>query len=134
MMRQFQNVLFVIGATSAGLVWSAGLAFTMALGILPSGRDAGGAVVVFMILAACGAVFGAVIGLVGSIRRISQRPTEPWTLMTWIGMLVGLAAGFALRVSTVLDASVAGDLIKWLPATLLFLAMMAFLGGFIGNQ
>lgn len=132
-MRQLQNLLFVIGATATGIVVGAGLAFIMALGVLPSGRDAGGAVVAFMILAACGGVLGAGIGLVGSIRWISQRSTKPWTLMTWIGILVGLAAGMPIKGSALFTSNVVGDLFNWLPAAIPFLATMAFLGGAIGK-
>jgi hypothetical protein len=135
MIRVFQNVLFVLGATSAGLAWGAGLAFLLGLGIFPPvGRDDWGALIGFTFLAACGSVIGVIIGLVGSIFWIKQRATEPWTLTTWIGMLVGLAAGIALRVSNVFDASlVAGDLMRSLPATLVFLAMTVFLGGILGS-
>ncbi len=132
-MRQLQNLLFVIGATSTGLVVSAGIAFTIALGILPSGRDAGGAVVAFMVLAACGSVMGAVIGFAGAIRWISQRSKKPWPLSVWIGILVGVATGIAIGKSTLLDSSIVGDLIKWLPVTIVCLATMAFVGGSLGK-
>lgn len=132
-MRHLQNLLVVIGGTVAGLVLSAGIAFLVGLVVFPAGRDAGGAVVAFMILATCGGVVGALIGLAGSISWISRRSGEPFTLMTWIGMVVGLAAGLAIRSSAVLDRTILGELIEWLPGKLAFLATMAFVGGFIGT-
>jgi hypothetical protein len=132
MSRVLQNLFFVIGATAAGAFSGAGLAFLSALAVFPSGRDSGGAVGAFLFLAICGGVVGAIAGLVGSIRWIARCPEETWTLATWIGVAVGLAIGWSIRVSTVLDGHVLRYVIEWWPGMIIFLVSMGFLGGLLG--
>lgn len=133
MLRLVQNVLFVCGAIAAAVVGAVGLAFLVALMIFPSGRDAGGAVIAFVIVAIGAGIAGTLAGLVGSIRWIAGQAGVPWSIGTWIGVLVGAMAGWAIRISAVLERFVVGDVIAWLPGTIVFLAAMAFLGGAMGG-
>lgn len=133
MLRLTQNVLFVFGATAAAVVLAVGLAFLAALMAFPAGRDAGGAAIAFVIVAIGAGISGALVGLAGSITWIARQSAASWSVGTWIGLILGLMAGFAIRNSTILERIVLGDVIEWLPGMIVFLAAMAFLGGVIGG-
>jgi hypothetical protein len=133
MIQLVQYVLFVTGATATGLASGAGLSFFLALQVFPMGRDAGGAGIAITFLALGGTVVGAIIGFVASLRWISQQPMGTWILKTWISILVGSVAGLVVRFCLIFDRSMVGEVIRWLPATTCFVAMMGFLGGVIGS-
>lgn len=132
-MRHILNLFLVIGGTAAGLVLGAGLAFRMGILVFSPGRDDWGAYPLFVFLAACGGVVGAFAGFVGSKRWTSRRSGEPFTFVTWIGMAIGLVAGVAIQASGILETSVVGDVIEWLPGKLAFWAATAFLGAVTGT-
>lgn len=134
MLRLVQSVLLVFCAACAGAVAAAGAAFVVGLMVFPSGRDAGGAVVAFVVLAAGGGVIGALTGVVGALRWIARQSGELWTLGAWLGALAGLAAGLAVRVAAVFEGNVLGDVVAWLPGMIVFLAALAFLGGWLGGS
>jgi hypothetical protein len=132
MLRIVENVLFVSGATAAGLVVSAGLALGFGCLVFPSGREAGGAVVAFVILAMGGAVLGTVGGLAGAVYCLAEFESRRWAWTTWGGVLVGLAAGIAVRASSLLEGSLAGYAIAWMPGTIVWAVAASFLGGAAG--
>jgi hypothetical protein len=74
-----------------------------------------------------------VVGLVGAIRWITLRGSEPWRPITWIGVALGLASALAIRFSGVLGRQVFSDLITWWPGTATFLAASGTLGGLVAG-
>lgn len=138
LLRLIQNILFVLGGASTALVAVSGLAFVGCLLILPSGPDAWGAIVVLQILAIGGGILGAIAGLLGSIYFVLQQRTKLWSVGTWIGVAVGLAAGLVLRFLTILQVNIFGnnllsEVVSWLPMMIVVTAALAFLGGAIGG-
>ncbi len=136
-MQRVQNILLVIGASALGIVSCVVLALVAAA--IVSAPRAGeqpslnwGGAILFTILAVGGGIIGGIGGCVGSIRWIAQRPREPWTLTTWIGVMLGVATAVAIRGSGALDTNVLGDLLQWWPGLILFVAATACLGGILG--
>ena len=110
-----------------------GIAFLMDLMISPRGGENWGAAFGAMIFGGCGSIIGAIAGFTGAFRWIQQRTNEPWTVMTWIGVLLGSTLVLVIRVSGALEHQLIGDLIGWWPGLILFLAAGGTLGGFIGS-
>ncbi len=127
-------ILLVIGASSLGLVTCvvAAICVVGAFTSSGSGEDWGSAIYA-VFFAFCGGMVGGMVGLVGSLRWISQRGCEPWTLTTWIGVLLGLVFALVVRFSGALHFCLLGDLIKWLLGIFFFLAAAACLGGLLGS-
>ncbi len=127
-------ILLVIGSSALGMVTSVVVAIWL-VGVLTSsgsGEDWGSAIYA-VFFAFCGGILGTIVGIVGSLRWISQRGCEPWTLTTWIGVLLGMVFALVVRFSGALSFCVLGDLIKWWLALVLFMAAAACLGGFLGG-
>ena len=132
--RFLQGVLLVIGASALGLVSCVVLVFCVVAALTTSGSgEEWGSAIFFVLLAFSGGIFGAIAGFVGSLRWISQRGTKPWTLTTWIGVLLGLVFALVTRFSGAMNFCLLGDLIKWWAGLAIFVAAAAALGGFLGG-
>jgi hypothetical protein len=137
--RLLQNILLVLGATALGAVVCGGLACLPVLLVFRTrpGQDPSlnwGAGIAFTVCGLGAGIVGAVIGFVGATRWIALGGRDPWTLMAWIGIALGLAAALATRFSLVPDRlGICGELIESWPGLGIFLAAAGTLGGLIGG-
>ncbi len=132
-----QIVLLLIGGSALGLVSCVVFVFCVVATIDTSGSaEDWGAAIFFVFFSFCGGIFGAVVGLVLSLRWISDHGSKPWTPSNWIGVLLGLAIGLVIRASNVLgflSLGTLGDLIELRLGLAIFLAAVGCLGGIVGG-
>ena len=123
----------MIGATALGLVACVVLVFcVVAVLTTPGSAEEWGSAVFFVFFAFCGGIFGSIASFVGALCWIRVRGSEPWTLTTWIGVVLGLAFAIVIRFSNTLNFCVLGDLVMLWSGFALFVAAAATLGGFLG--
>lgn len=139
-MRFFERSLLIIGSSAFGAASGGlGLAYLAALTVfrLRPGEEPGlawGAYIGVFVCMLLGGTLGAIVGLVGAVGRITQGEAKSWSPITWIGVVLGLAAGLVIRSSVPLDQwGVFGEAVRLWPGTAICVAALGTLGGFAGS-
>jgi hypothetical protein len=136
--RIAQVILLLIGSMALGVVsCGIGLLFLAAL-IIPSkpGGDNWGAAIVMFPAFGCGATLGAIGGLAWSLRWVTQRGMDTWKPKTWVGVILGFAAGLPIAIGLLHrlpGPNWAADLGRYWTGVCILAAAPATLGGILAT-
>lgn len=133
MVQVISKVLFVIGATAAGMLGAMGLSLLTILLIFPVGRDSWAASTFFVVLTVSCGVVSAIASLLAALYYVAQNSMPNWSRETWLGVGVGLVSAIVLRMVFGGAENQLGYLLRWLPGQLLTIAASGFLGGVLGH-
>jgi hypothetical protein len=132
--RFLQNTLLVIGAMAVGAIsCGPGLFLLMAATIWRrrTAEDWGAGVVAIPLLS-CGALMGAMVGLVAAWRWIATRNGGLWTSRIWIGIAAGSAVALLLYFANALPGyGTLGGLLQSWPVAAVLIPALGMLGGIV---
>ena len=135
-MRDFQNLLLVVGATALGACafYLALFCYAEATGLGRHGPSDLGAAGLGFLLATGSAILGAIVGLVAAVWWIRKHDSGLWTRRIGIGVTLGLVTGVVLHFANSLPrVPTLVEMFEPWPVAAVLTAALGTLGGVIAK-